>query len=122
MTMAVRVVSGVMAAFFLWATFVQLNDPDPWFWMPMYVAAAVAALAFAVGRPLPKLALAVAIVALVWAATIVPSLIGTWSPSELGASMSNAHPEVELGRELGGLLIAGAHSLLVFFRGRKLSS
>jgi hypothetical protein len=119
MTMVLRAVSGVMAAFFLWATYVQNNDPDPWRWMPMYFSAAVVAAAFAAGRPLPKLAITVAIVALVWAAAIAPELIGKWSPSELNDTMSAAHPEIEFGRELGGLLIVAAQSLLVFFRGRR---
>jgi hypothetical protein len=122
MMMATRAVSGLMAVFFLWATYVQNNDPDPWRWMPMYFSAAVVAFAFAAGRPLSKLALTVAIVALIWAAAIVPELIGKWSPSELNDSMSAAHPEVEFGRELGGLLIVAAHSLLVFFRGRRVVS
>jgi hypothetical protein len=105
--MILRVVSGAMAALFVWAASVQLNDPDPARWMGMYLSAAVVAGLFAAGKPSPL--------------SIVPSLVGVWSPAELGASMSSAHPEVELGRELGGLLIAGGYSLLAFFRGRRAS-
>ena len=100
------------AGFAAWAAIMQLNDPDPERWFALYAAAAVVSAACAIGRPLRRATLAVALIAFVWAAAIIPALIGHWSISDLGATMTNARPEIELGRELGGLLIVGSYCAL----------
>jgi hypothetical protein len=93
----------------LWAAYLQLNDPDPARWFAMYAACAAVALASALGRGRAPMAGAVGAIALLWAAAIVPELLGRWTPADLGANMSSARPEVEYGRELGGLSIVAAY-------------
>lgn len=98
-----------MCALALWAAYLQLNDPDPARWFAMYAACAAVALLAALGRGAAGLAAAVGGVALLWACAIVPELLGRWTPADLGASMSSARPEVEYGRELGGLAIVSGY-------------
>src|SRR3954465_13348832 len=89
--------------------FLQLNDPDPVQWTAIYLAAAVCC-AFALRARLnfraPLLVLAIA---LVWALTIVPRVVGHKSFFDnmaLGEGMRD--PVTEESRELGGLLIVSA--------------
>ncbi|MEO6758696.1 MAG: transmembrane 220 family protein [Saprospiraceae bacterium] len=95
--------------FLLFAAF-QYNDPDPIQWMLLYggVAAHFAlAAAGRMNRPAVWLWL---IVALVWAADLLPDFL-QWvrmgEPS-IVASMQAETPYVEIAREFFGLLIAAA--------------
>jgi hypothetical protein len=109
--MAFRLFSVPMAVFFAWAAAMQLNDPDPERWFLMYASVAVLAGLSAMGRAAPRLALALALLALGWAAAIAPELWHHWTVRDLGAQMSAARPEVEFGREFVGLLILAAYCL-----------
>ena len=117
--MIFRVLSGVFAVLAFWAAYLQLNDPDPERWFAMYAAAGVVGVLFAAGKPRMEPALLVGIIALAWAGAIVPELAGRWQPSDLGAKMAPDRPEVEFGRELGGLTIVAAYCLGAFFVARK---
>jgi hypothetical protein len=76
------------------AAYLQHNDPDPMRWMILYGTAAILCLASAF-RPMPAASLyLVALIAGVWAVTLVPTIV------EMGAYDFN---EVE--REFGGLLV-----------------
>jgi hypothetical protein len=107
--LAWRAFSASFAAFAAWAAIVQLNDPDPERWIALYGSAALLALTSALGRPWPRAAGLLCVVALAWAAAIVPELLGHWQITDLGVQMSSARPEVEYGRELGGLLIVASY-------------
>jgi hypothetical protein len=104
-----------MVVLFAWAAELQLNDPDPIGWFAIYAAGSVVALLSALARPRPKLAGLLALIALAWAALILPELWHTWTPSDLGATMSAARPEVEYGREFVGLLILASYCALAAF-------
>ena len=111
-----------MTGFFAWAAVMQLNDPDPERWTALYAGAALVALCSALARPLPRAAALLALIALAWGAAIVPELIGHWRPADLGARMSPARPEVEYGRELGGLLILASYCAVTALLTRRLRS
>jgi len=113
--MAFRLVSGLFCGLSLVSAYLQLNDPDPERWAAMYLACAWVALLGALGKSAPKQALAVAIVALSWSAFILPELVGAWKPSDLTATMTNARPEIEYGREFFGLLIVAGYCLLAWW-------
>jgi hypothetical protein len=117
--MMFRAVSAVMCALAFVSAYLQLNDPDPERWFAMYAGVGLCALAFALDRPLPRAALALCIVTFAWAAAIVPELVGRWQPQDLGATMIAARPEIEYGRELGGLSIAGTYCLSAFLMTRR---
>jgi hypothetical protein len=53
------------------------------------------------------MAAAISVIALVWATTIAPSVIGKTSFAEIFRSYKMKSMEVELAREMGGLLIMG---------------
>lgn len=97
----------------------QLNDPDPERWFLLYASAAIVAALSALGRTRPRLAYVLALIALAWAAAIAPELWPRWSVRDLGAQMSDAHPEIEYGREFLGLLIVAAYCLAAGHFGRR---
>jgi hypothetical protein len=107
--MIFRTLNGLMAALFLVAVVVQYNDPDPLQWMAIYGAACVIAAACAAGRRLPGLwPIAVAAIALVWAASI--ALRGPHSAdyASMFAAWEMRSPGIEEAREATGLLIVAA--------------
>jgi hypothetical protein len=105
-----RVLAPLMCGVFLVSAAVQLDDPDPWLWMPLYgLAAALAALAAAGRLPLwPNAAALVLFVGLfaLWA----PSLFSARSDAFTHWRMQSA--EDEAAREAGGLALCAAWSAL----------
>ncbi len=107
-----------MGALFVFAAAVQYNDPDPYSWAALYLA--VAGVSFAALR-LPsawKIPAAVAVVAFVWAATLVPAVVRTSFP-DLFQSWEMMSTEMEEGREFLGLLLAATWTAYLARRGRK---
>jgi hypothetical protein len=117
--MIARVAHAVMAVLAMIAAYLQLNDPDPVRWVALYLGCAAVALCYACGRPAPRLALGMALVAAAWAAAIVPELIGRWGPGQLLQTMVPNHPEIEYGREFGGLVIVASYCALSYLRGTR---
>jgi aminopeptidase N len=100
-----RILNGVLALLFLFAVAVQYNDPDPVRWMAIYGAAAAACVAAMMRRlpwPMPA---AIAMIALVWAATLVPEVARLEGTGGLFREWGMANVGIEEGRELYGLLI-----------------
>ena len=95
----------MMAALFAFAAAVQYNDPDPLRWMAIYGLAMLACGLALAGRLswLPPALLG--LIALVWAGTLAPGVVGRVSVGELFQSYGMLSPAVEEGREMGGLLI-----------------
>lgn len=109
------VAHGVMTLLFLISAGLQWNDPDPVQWTAIYTAAAVLSGRAALGKRTAPFDVLVAFVALVWAATLVPSVVGRAEVADLIRRMDIMRPQVEEARELGGLLIVAgwllAHGL-----------
>jgi hypothetical protein len=108
-----RVGNGLMMVVFLCAAALQYNDPDPVRWMAIYgLAALVCGLSLAgrLPRPAPIL---VGLAALVWAATIVPGVVGRVSVGDLFESLAMKSQFVEEAREMGGLLIVTGWMVLL---------
>jgi len=102
-----RVLQWVMAAAFALSVAVQYNDPDPLVWMAIYGAAMGVAI-WAALRPRSYLwwvPAAVGVVAMVWAADLLPQVAGRVRIPELFASWEMKNARVEVAREDGGLLI-----------------
>jgi len=97
-----------MVLAFAFSVAVQYNDPDPVQWMLIYGSAAVASGLFAAGRGRWQLAAAVGVVALVWAATILPRVLATPPEVSLFAQFEMHDIHVEEEREMLGLgIVAG---------------
>jgi len=95
----------VAALVFSLSALVQFNDPDPARWIALYGSAAVVCLAaLRRWRAAPALALAVALVALGWAAAL-RGVLRRIVFSDLFRAMKAETPAIEESREFLGLLI-----------------
>jgi hypothetical protein len=110
-----RALNLLMALLFAFSVVVQYNDPDPIRWMAIYGAAMVVS-GLTAWHPLllPWFAPAiVAVVALVWAATISPRALGRIPLSEMFRSWEMKDSTVEENREMFGLLIVAVWMIVV---------
>ena len=115
MSMLVRIVHALMVLLFMYAAAVNFNDPDWYWWVPLYGAAAVIAAGAAWrADTVPWIApAAVSLIALVWAARLAPQVIGKVRFGELWVEEGMKTIQIELGREFYGLLIVVVWMALV---------
>ena len=92
---------------FAFSVVVQLNDPDPLPWMAIYGAAAVACLLSLIGKLPWQFAVVTGIIALAWAATIAPRVIGQVPFLDMFAEFEMKDIGVEESREMYGLILIG---------------
>lgn len=118
-----RVLAAIWGVLFLFGAAVQFNDPDPVRWAAIYTAAAAACLAAARRRAVARIAalplpielwlrlwlpLAVGVVALGWALSMLPTAFGRVPFPLLFKELSMASVAVEEAREMYGLFIIAA--------------
>lgn len=113
MTRVWPVANATMLALFLFAAAVQYNDPDPFVWMAIYVAAAAVCATEARRRTPPWLAAGVMTAALLWAASIAYRASGLAPLASLFAEWEMRDAAVEEAREMYGLLIVGVWMLAI---------
>lgn len=107
----------VMLLVFALSALVQANDPDPLPWIGIYGASAVVG-ALALRRPDQWLPPAlVGAVALVWAATIAPRVVGRVPFGDMFGAWEMANPGIEASREMYGLLIVASWMAFLTVRG-----
>jgi hypothetical protein len=114
-----RLLDAVFALLFVLAVIVNLNDPDPIAWVLIYAAAAWTSFLAVLGRPSRALASAVAAVALLWAATIVPRVVGQVPFGDMFAAWEMQNAGVEESREMYGLLLIALWMAVIALRGRR---
>ena len=114
--MIVRALHAAMALLFGLCVAVQYNDPDPLPWMGMYGAALVLCVLGALARPPRDAAIIVGVLALVWAGTQSSSFLTCITTKDACFSSWDMHNDLvaEEAREVGGLFIVAAWSLVVF--------
>lgn len=95
----------VMAVAFGFSVAVQWNDPDPLRWMAIYGAAVVACVLEVRRRTPPVVPAVIGAVALIWAATIAPRVLGHVGFGEMFAAFEMKNAGVEESREMYGLLL-----------------
>ena len=106
----------LFAVLFLVGAALQYNDPDPVGWVAVYLAAAIVCVLRLGGSGHAWLAAtAEAVICLVWALFLLPSVVGQVSLGDLFQEMEPEGGPIEVGRELGGLLIIGAWMTVVAF-------
>jgi hypothetical protein len=108
------------ATVFLASALLQYNDPDPIRWIGLYGSAALACLAHDRLPGHRLLALAVAAVAFVWAATLA-GVLPRMDVADLFRTMKAETPVIEESRELLGLLLVGVWMIFLLCRGRRKS-
>ena len=90
---------------FIFSVIVQFNDPDPLLWATIYAAAAVACGLELRRRTPLALPAGVALVTIIWAATLAPRVIGKVNFMSMFAEFEMANTGVEESREMYGLLL-----------------
>lgn len=98
------IANAVMLVAFVFSLIIQFNDPDPYTWALIYGAAALVC-AFEVRRLVhPLVATGVSVVAVAWAATLAPRVVGKVRFSAMFAEFEMANIGVEESREMYGLV------------------
>lgn len=116
--MSYIVFNSLFLAAYLASTLVQYNDPDPWAWVAIYLAAAGMCIAWfrkRLPRWYPTLLL---FASLIWIGTLLPSIVGKVSPGELVESISMKSQSVEEAREIGGLALVAIWSAVLMIQRR----
>jgi hypothetical protein len=99
------VANGLMCALFVFSAAVQYNDPDPWVWMPVYLAAAAACVVEIRRRTRWYAPVALVALTVLWAGTIAPRVLGKVGFLEMFSAWEMKNVGIEEEREMYGLLI-----------------
>ena len=111
-----KIADAMFLLMFLFSVIVQINDPDPVRWMAIYGAAAVSCLLSLTGRLPWWFAVITGVIALAWAATIMPRVIGQVPFIDMFAEFEMKDIGVEESREMYGLLLIGGWMALAAHR------
>ena len=99
------VANAVMLLAFAFSVVVQFNDPDPFLWAAIYAAAALVC-AFELRRRIhPLVPACIAAVAVIWAMTIAPRVLGHVPFTAMFAEFEMANRAIEESREMYGLAL-----------------
>ena len=110
MKILTRLGHAIVALLFLAMAAVQLNDPDPIYWIATYTLVSAVALFHSFGRKPKNLIIVTAGMVLAGLLISAPGFIeflATGDFSAIGGQMSAEKPYIESGREFLGLLIGG---------------
>lgn len=120
-----RIFNLIWSILFILFAALQLNDPDPWVWIPLYLlAAGLCAYRFA-GKAKPRLEWTAIIFYSIYALFLLFTGNGVldWleehEAENLVQSMKATKPWIENTREFGGLLIMMIVLFINLFRDRK---
>jgi len=102
-----KIADALFLLMFVFSVIVQVNDPDPLTWMAIYGAAAVACLLSLMGKLPWQFAVLTGVIALAWAATIAPRVIGQVPFLDMFAEFEMKDIGVEESREMYGLIMIG---------------
>lgn len=110
----IHFVHALVACLFLLGAAVQINDPDPLAWIFIYALAALVCIGDILDRPLRRLRFVLLATSALWALSLAPEVIGKVSFFSLFQELSMNSEAVELGREMGGLLLLALWMLISF--------
>ncbi len=114
-----QVADALFFLMFALSVVVQFNDPDPLRWATLYGAAAVVCLLSLVGRVAKWQPLVVGAIALIWAVTIAPRVVGTVSPKSMFSAWEMTNLSIEESREMYGLLLVALWMAVVAIRAER---
>ena len=115
-----KIVSLILAALFFVSAALQFNDPDPKYWVTIYIVSGVIALFAAFKKCNPWIILFVLAVCVYWAFLLFPAF-WTWLSSgapSIVNTMQAESPHIEVVREFLGLLILIVSMTFFYIRTR----
>jgi hypothetical protein len=116
---SVRIFSVLPGLLFLLSVIVQYNDPDPVRWVLIYGAAFVAAVLAVRGDAPVWLAGVTGVLAIVWAAVLLPRVLGQVEAGQLFRERGMATMAIEEAREMIGLLLVALWMGVLSFSPRR---
>ena len=108
-----------MCALFIFSAAVQLNDPDPWVWIPVYGIAAAVCVAEARRRTRWYVPIILVVLTVIWAGTIAPRVLGKVGFLEMFGAWEMKNIGIEEEREMYGLLIVAAWMAAIAWASRR---
>jgi len=69
-----KILNAILTVLFILFALVQLNDPDPWLWVTMYIYVAVMCGMAFLGKYNQPILLAGMLVSIIWAITLSPGV------------------------------------------------
>ncbi|MEQ8702590.1 MAG: transmembrane 220 family protein [Phaeodactylibacter sp.] len=111
----------VVAALFLLFAYFQLNDPDPWGWVALYIGVSAVALLAFFRQPFRWLAIAGLGIIAIWGIQLFPAFLEwiTMGTPSIAEEMKTDQPHIELAREFLGLMLCALVLGGYLIRGRK---
>lgn len=116
-----RAADALMLLVFAFSAVVQVNDPDPLRWIAVYGLATVACWLSLVGRVRRWFPASVGVIALAWAATLAPRVLGRVPLRDVFGAFEMRDTGVEETREMYGLLIVTVWMGVVAVRAPRVS-
>jgi hypothetical protein len=105
-----KITSLVLGILFIGFAYLQLNDPDPYLWVSIYLLTTIAGITVSLRSifRLKKFLFIVIAIHVVWIATLTPDFIHyvEMGMPNITGEMQAKKPFIEAIRELGGLVIA----------------
>jgi hypothetical protein len=114
-----RAADAMVLLLFTFGAVVQVNDPDPVRWIAVYALAAAACLLSLLRRLHWALPALLGAVALAWAATLAPRVVGRVPFGEMFGAFEMRSVGIEESREMYGLLIIAAWMAVLALRARR---
>lgn len=115
--MGSKIFHGFLIVLFILFAGVQINDPDPWGWVVIYLGVSLAILLYMMGKDHLIVPLAGGVISLVGMILLIPDFI-SWlqegAPTITG-SMKATEPHIELTREFLGFIIAAIAYFSYFY-------
>jgi len=113
----------ILGVLFILFAYFQLNDPDPYGWVAIYVLVAGICFAAAFDRYYLPIIILGLIVSMLWTLSLIPDFIN-WIRSgaeTIVGSMKAEKPHIELTREFLGLALISATLFFQYKKGKKLN-
>ena len=110
-----KAANGLFLLMFAFSAVVQVNDHDPLLWIAIYVAAAVVCGLEMQQRTPRWFAALVGVIALLWASTIAPRVLGVVPFASMFEEFEMKDLAVEESREMYGLLIVTVWMLAISY-------
>lgn len=116
--MAFRYINYIVAVLLGLSAIAQINDPDPLFWVLIYAGGALVSILYAFNKLHWITAVLLAIIAGIWAITIIPDLTATGFKN-IFEEIGMQYVGVEAAREFSGLIIIALWSLVLAVKSKE---